>query len=115
MSGIALPLLGIAAGAMLLGGFQSATKGEMYMQAALQTEKIFLLQQNLKEVVETFARFATYATEVQTMEELGFSFQDWCQLTLLKPNVENSELIYLVPSSYTNKPPQPNWVFYNRL
>ena len=96
------PLLAIGASAAWIAGClgtNAAYEGEKALYAAKQGLVVQNLKERCQEVVETLARFEMYAAEVQTMGELGFGFQDWCQLSLSKPNVKKSELIYLIPVS----------------
>ena len=54
----------------------------------------------IENMIETYQRFEAYKAEVEAIDQLGISFQDWARLAPAENKPEDAELMYIIP----NKP-----------
>lgn len=79
-------------------------KGWMFRppsQEDLKQEAIKRLPQVLEVIenmIETYQRFEAYKAEVEAIDQLGISFQDWATLAPAENKPEDAELMYIIPT-----------------
>ncbi len=65
----------------------------------IDSKKLIEAVENIEILIETYNRFEAYILEVQVIQELGMSFQNWLQLTPQKEAQQYEvERIYVIPS-----------------
>lgn len=60
----------------------------------INTDSLLKVIENVEQIIENYDRFEAYLTELQVMQQIGMSFQNWLQLT---PHTE-AEMVYIIPS-----------------
>jgi tetratricopeptide (TPR) repeat protein len=69
----------------------------------INADKLLNTLENIEQIIETYNRFETYLIELQLIQNLGMSFQNWLQLT---PDIKNPkrtvENIYIIVSETLN-------------
>lgn len=51
----------------------------------------------IENMIETYQRFEAYKVEVEAIDQLGISFQDWIKLAPAENKPEDAELMYIIP------------------
>lgn len=74
-------------------GYNSSTKEE------INSHNLLKVVENIEQIIETYNRFETYLVEVQVIQQLGMSFQNWLQLAPYKEAQQHEvESMCIIPS-----------------
>ncbi|MBD0386832.1 MAG: hypothetical protein ICV54_09985 [Nostoc sp. C3-bin3] len=72
---------------------------DTHTKEQINANNLLKVIENVEQIIETYNRFEAYLIELQVMQQLGMSFQNWLQLTPhIKAQQYEAESIYIIPS-----------------
>lgn len=64
----------------------------------INSHNLFKIIENIEQIIETYNRFEAYLVEVQVIQQLGMSFQNWLKLASQKETQQREvEIICIIP------------------
>jgi Lecithin retinol acyltransferase len=76
------------------GGMFGPSQDDLKREAIKRLPQVLEVIENM---IETYQRFEAYKVEVETIDKLGISFQDWIKLAPAENKPEDAELMYIIP------------------
>ena len=75
--------------------FQPPSQEDLKQEAIKRLPQVLEVIENM---IETYQRFEAYKAEVEAIDKLGISFQDWVTLAPAENKPEDAELMYIIPT-----------------